>query len=154
MPSAAVGVWLAAQTIIEILLCTVLIYCVFREKSRRRTAKHEQEKTERLIRTLDHLVKESEELEKKHLALVKLWERIEQEGEALEAHAGFYARTCGASCPANREKDPEKDGTGSGVACYEKTLRLIEKGMSPGDIAQEVGLPQGEVELILNLRGH
>ena len=154
MPSGAVGVWLAAQMVIEVLLCSIIIYYVCREKRSTRAVKHEQEKTEMLIRTLDRLVEESEDLEKKHLDLLQLWEKIEKKGEALEAYVDFYKRKCDPSSPVNTGKDETKDGVESGVACYEKTLRLIEKGMSVGEIAQEVGLPQGEVELIVNLRGH
>jgi len=154
VPSGAVGVWLAAQMVIEVLLCSIIIYYVFREKSSTRGAKREQEKTETLIRTLDRLVEESEDLEKKHLDLLQLWEKIEKKGKELEASVDFYKRKCDPSYPVSTGKDATKGGGESGVACYEKTLRLIEKGMSVGEIAQEVGLPQGEVELIVNLRGH
>ena len=154
MPSGAVGVWLAAQMVIEVLLCSIILYYVFREKRSTRAAKHEQEKTEMLIRTLDRLVEESEDLEKKHLDLLHLWEKIEKKGEALEGYVDFYKSKYDPSFPVNTGKDEKKDGPASGVACYEKTLRLIEKGIPVGEIAQEVGLPQGEVELIMNLRGH
>jgi len=154
VPSGAVGVWLAAQMIIEVLLCSIIIYYVFREKSSTRAAKREQEKTETLIRSLDRLVEESEGLEKKHRDLLQLWEKIEKKGEALEGYVDYYKSKYDPSSPVNTVKDKTKDGAESGVACYEKTLRLIDKGMSVGEIAQEVGLPQGEVELIVNLRGH
>ena len=154
MPSGAVGVWLAAQMVIEVLLCSIIIYYVYREKRSTRAAKREQEKTEVLIRTLDRLVEESEELEKKHLELLHLWEKIEKKGETLEGYVDFYKSKYDPSSPDNTKDDETKNGVASGVASYEKTLRLIEKGMPVGEIAQEVGLPQGEVELIMNLRGH
>ena len=154
MPSGAVGVWLAAQMVIEVLLCSIILYYVFREKRSTRAAKHEQEKTEMLIRTLDRLVEESEDLEKKHLDLVHLWERIEKKGESLEGYVDYYKRKYDPSSPDNTEQDATNNEVAPGVASYEKTLRLIEKGMPVGEIAQEVGLPQGEVELIMNLRGH
>jgi hypothetical protein len=154
VPSGAVGLWLVAQMVIEVLLCSIIIYYVCREKNSRRAAKREQEKTETLIRTLDRLVEESEDLEKKHLDLLHLWEKIEKKGEALETYVDFYKSKCAPSSPGNPGKDETKDGVESGVACYEKTLRLIEKGMPVGEIAQEVGLPQGEIELIMNLREH
>jgi DNA-binding SARP family transcriptional activator len=154
VPSGAVGVWLAAQMVVEVLLCSIIIYYVCREKSSTKAAKREQEKTETLIRTLDRLVEESEDLEKKHLDLLQLWEKIEKKGGALETYVDFYKSKCDPSSPANTGKDEKKDGVESGVACYEKTLRLIERGIPVREIAQEVGLPQGEVELIMNLRGH
>ena len=154
MPSGAVGVWLAAQMIIEVLLCCIIIYYVYREKRSTRATRHEQEKTETLMRTLDRLVKESETLEKKHFDLLHLWEKIEKKGETLEGYVDFYKRKYDPSSLDNREQDETKDDVASGVACYEKTIRLIEKGMPVGEIAQEVGLPLGEVELIMNLRGH
>jgi hypothetical protein len=154
VPSGTVGVWLAAQMVIEVLLCSIIIYYVFREKRSTGAAKREQEKTEMLIRTLDRLVEESEDLEKKHRDLLHLWEKIEKKGEALEGYVDFYTSKYDPSSPVNTVKDETKNGAESGVACYEKTLRLIEKGIPVGEIAQEVGLPQGEVELIMNLRGH
>lgn len=154
MPSVAVEVWLAAQMVIEVLLCSIIIYYALRDKRSTRAAKHEQEKTEMLIRMLDRLVKESEGLEKKHLDLLQLWEKIEKKGEALERYVDFYKSKYDPSSLVDTVKDKTKNGAASGVACYEKTLRLIEKGIPVGEIAQEVGLPQGEVELIMNLRGH
>ena len=40
-----------------------------------------------LIRALDRLIEESEDLEKKHLDLIHLWEKIEKKGEALEGYS-------------------------------------------------------------------
>ena len=154
MPGGAVGVWLAAQMVIEVLLCSIIIYYVCREKRSTGAVKREQEKTEMLIRTLDRLVEESEDLEKKHLDLLHLWEKIEKKGEALEGYVDFYKRKYDPSFPGTVERDGTKNEAASGVDCYEKTIRLIEQGMPVGEIAQEVGLPQGEVELIMNLRGY
>ena len=153
MPSGAVELWLAAQMVIEVLLCAIIIYYVWRERDSRRAEKREHEKTQALIAMLERLVKESEVLEKKHLDLLHLWEKIEKKGEALETPADFCKNRCAPS-PVTVSNDETKDGAALGLACYEKTLRLIEKGMAVGEIAQEVGLPLGEVELIMNLRGH
>ena len=45
MPSGAVGVWLAAQMVVEVLLCGIIIYYIIREKRSTGEAKREQEKT-------------------------------------------------------------------------------------------------------------
>ena len=44
MPSGAVGVWLVAQMIIEVLLCGIIIYYVLREKGSREEKREEEKK--------------------------------------------------------------------------------------------------------------
>lgn len=153
MPSGVLELWLAAQMIIEVLLCAVIICYVVRERNGAKAAKREHENTQSLIGMLDRLVKESELLEKRHLDLLRLWEKLEKKGEMLEIPADLCTgRRPSSPLPGRREETKER--TPSGITCYEKTLHLIEEGMAVGEIAQKVGLPQGEVELIMNLRGH
>jgi hypothetical protein len=148
MTSTAIELWLLAQMFVEVLLCAMIIYYVLRGRGNRQEKKQERERTKTLIQALDRLIVESEDLEKKHQKILEIWKKIEKRGSALEAAmAGYGERSPISSMKANKEKEEE-----SGIKLYEKTLQLIGKGLQAGEIARQVGLPRGEVELIMNLK--
>lgn len=148
MTSAAIELWLVVQMIIEVILCGIIIYYVLRDRGSRQEKRRERERTKTLIQALDRLIIESEDLEKKHQKLLQLWEKIEKRGSDLEAHIDVPEERHPAS---SVEKDEEKE-VDAGIKSYEKTLQLIGRGLPAGEIAQQVGLPRGEVELIMNLK--
>ena len=148
MTSTVVELWLVAQMVIEVLLCSIIIYYVLRERSSREEKRREREKTGILIQSLDRLIIDSEDLEQKHHKLLNLLEKIEQRGSALEISIDSHERRPSPS-PVEKSK---KEAVTPGINCYEKTLNLIEEGLSVGEIAQQVKLPRGEVELIMNLK--
>jgi hypothetical protein len=148
MASAAIELWLIAQMIIEVILCAIIIYYVLRERGSRQEKRQERERTKALIQALDRLIIESEDLEEKHQKLLQLWEKLEKRGSDLETSLDVHEEKSPAS-PSAKEEEKEVD---SGIKCYEKTLQLIGRGLPAGDIAQQVGLPRGEVELIMNLK--
>jgi hypothetical protein len=148
MTSAAIELWLVAQMIIEVILCGIIIYYVLRDRGSRQEKRRERERTKALIQALDRLIVESEDLEKKHQKLLQLWEKIEKRGSDLEASIDVPEESHPAS---SVEKDEEKE-VDAGIKSYEKTLQLIGRGLPAGEIAQQVGLPRGEVELIMNLK--
>jgi hypothetical protein len=148
MTSTAIEFWLLAQMFVEVLLCAIIIYYVLRERGARQEKERERERTKALIQALDRLIVESEDLENKHQKLLALWEKIEKRGSELESSINTYAERTPVS-PGKVNKDKEEE---SGVKSYEKTLQLIGKGLPAREIAQQVGLPRGEVELIMNLK--
>ena len=148
MTSTAIEFWLLAQMFVEVLLCAIIIYYVLRGKGTRQEKEQERERTKALIQALDRLIVESEDLEKKHQKLLALWEKIEERSSELESSMARYEERSPVS-PVEAGKKKEKE---SGVKSYEKTLQLIGKGLPAGEIAQQVGLPRGEVELIMNLK--
>ena len=148
MASAAIELWLIAQMIIEVILCAIIIYYVLRERGSRQEKRQERERTKALIQALDRLIIESEDLEKKHQKLLQLWEKIDKRGSDLETFMDVHEERVPASPD---EKDEEKE-VDAGIKSYEKTLQLIGRGLPAGEIAQQVGLPRGEVELIMNLK--
>lgn len=148
MTSAAIELWLVVQMIIEVILCGIIIYYVLRDRGSRQEKRRERERTKTLIQALDRLIIESEDLEKKHQKLLQLWEKIEKRGSDLEASIDVPEESHPAS---SVEKDEEKE-VDAGIKSYEKTLQLIGRGLPAGEIAQQVGLPRGEVELIMNLK--
>ena len=148
MTSAAIELWLVAQMIIEVILCGIIIYYVLRDRGSRQEKRRERERTKALIQALDRLIVESEDLENKHQKLLQLWEKIEKRGSDLEASIDVPEEIHPAS---SVEKDEEKE-VDAGIKSYEKTLQLIGRGLPAGEIAQQVGLPRGEVELIMNLK--
>ncbi len=143
--------WLILQMVIEVLLCGIIICYVYRDKSRKGEMKLEQEKIKTLVDSLHRLVKESEALDKKHQEVLKLWEKIEKKGAAIEAYIDHHERKMKFSPKESKEGDAS-EGAESEVTSYEKASRLIEEGLSTGDIAQKSGLPRGEVELMVNLK--
>ena len=151
MTSFTIEFWLILQMIIEILLCGIIIYYLYYEKNKKERSGLEKEKLKTLIDSLHRLVAESEDLDKKHQEVLKLWEKIERKGAAIEAYVDYYERELRSFTEVNQPGEVS-DRMESGVTCYEKASRLIEKGLSVGEIAQQVGLPQGEVELIMNLK--
>lgn len=148
MTSAAIELWLVAQMIIEVILCGIIICYVLRDRGSRQEKRRERERTKALIQALDRLIVESEDLEKKHQKLLQLWEKIEKRGSDLEASIAVPEESHPSS---SVEKDEEKE-VDAGIKSYEKTLQLIGRGLPAGEIAQQVGLPRGEVELIMNLK--
>ena len=129
-------------------MCGIIIYYVLRDRGSRQEKRRERERTKALIQALDRLIVESEDLEKKHQKLLQLWEKIEKRGSDLEASIDVTEESHPASSVA---KDEEKE-VDAGIKSYEKTLQLIGRGLPAGEIAQQVGLPRGEVELIMNLK--
>ena len=151
MTSSTVELWLVLQMVIEVLICIVIGYYFYREKSNKEAIGLEKEKIKVLMDSLNRFVAKSDDLDRKHQKVLKLWEKIERKGEEIEAYIDYYEKNLKSSLGANNVEDGS-DSLESGVACYEKTSRLIENGLSAGEIAQAVGLPQGEVELIMNLK--
>jgi len=143
--------WLILQIVMEVLLCGIIIYYLYHERNKKDEGSLEKEKLKTLIDSLHHLVTESENLDKKHQGLLKLWEKVERKGAAIEAYVDRYERELRSSLKENQTGE-ECDIIKSGVDCYDKASHLIDKGFSLGEIAQKVGLPQGEVELIMNLK--
>ena len=148
MTSTAIELWLLAQMLVEVLLCAIIIYYVLRERGIRQEKEQERERTKALIQALDRLIVESEDLENKHQKLLELWGKIEKRGAELESSIAEYGERSPVS-PIEADKEKEEE---SGVKSYEKTLQLIGKGLPAGEIARQVGLPRGEVELIMNLK--
>ncbi len=150
MVSTTVGLWLVAQMVIEVLLCCIILYYVWRERNSRQERRKEKEKTRALLKSLDRLVAESENLEEKHYGLLDLWEKIEKRAADLESAIDEYEKKLKTQ---DSSREGKKGKAEYGTESYEKTLCLIEKGLTAGEIAQEVGLPKGEIELIMHLRG-
>ena len=148
MNSPAIELRLVAQMVIEVILCSIIIFYVLRDRGSRQEKRQERERTKVLIQALDRLIVESEDLEKKHQKLLQLWAKMEKKGSDLEASLDEHEER--PPVPSV-EKDEEKE-VEAGIKCYEKTLQLIGRGLPAGDIAQQVGLPRGEVELIMNLK--
>jgi len=151
MAGYTVEFWLILQMIIEVLLCGIIGYYVYHEKSKKVEVRQGQEKIKILMGSLQSFIEKSEDLDKKHQKVLKLWEKIEKRGEAIEAYINHYERKL-KSFPEGEKAGEGSDTIESSVACYEKTSCLIEKGLSAEKIAQTVGLPKGEVELIMNLK--
>jgi len=151
MTSFSIDFWLILQIIIEILLCGIIIYYLYHEKNKKEKSGLEKEKLKTLIDSLHRLIIKSEDLDKKHQEVLKLWEKIEKKGAAIEAYLEHYERELKSFKELNQPEEVS-EGKESVVNCYEDASRLIEKGLSAGEIAKKVGLPQGEVELIMNLK--
>ena len=78
MTSYAVEFWLILQMIIEVLLCCIIGYYIYREKSKKVEVIQEQEKIKILMGSLQSFIAKSEDLDKKHQKVLKLWEKISQ----------------------------------------------------------------------------
>ena len=150
MSDFTIEFWLVLQMVIEILICSVIIYYFYHEKSKRDEVRLEEEKLKRLLGSLRRLVAESGDLDRKHQRLLTLWEKIEKKGEAIEAYVDHCRKELRSF---SKDYLPREEYGGvDQETCYEKASRLVEQGYSVGEIAQKVGLPQGEVELIRNLK--
>jgi len=145
MNSEALVVWLLAQAFIELLLCGSILYLLYRGRSTKEEVSIEVEKLRKLVLSFDRVFH-------RHHTLSDLWEKAEEKGAALEACMNGYGRRHKNAGRINgiRNQPPGR----TGISSYEKTARLLEKGVPVGEIAEQVGLPRGEVELIMNLRRH
>jgi len=146
-----IELWLVIQMVVEVFLCGIIIYYVYRDKSRKGEVNLEKEKIKTLVDSLHRLIKESEELDKKHQRVLKLWEKIERKGAAIETYIDHHERKLNFS-PKESKDEGESGGGKTGTTSYEKATRLIEKGFSTVEIARKSGLPRGEVELMVNLK--
>ncbi|MEE8380355.1 MAG: DUF2802 domain-containing protein [Thermodesulfobacteriota bacterium] len=151
MPSFTIEFWLIFQMVIEVVLCGGIIYYFYREKNRKNEVKLAEEKLKTLLGSLHRLVAESEDLDRKHQRVLKLWEKIERKGGVIEEYVDRYQREL-RSFSKDHLPGEEDEKMEPGFTCYEKASSLVERGYSVGEIAQKVGLPQGEVELIMNLK--
>ena len=151
MSSFAIESWLILQVVIEVLLCGTVVYYFYREKHKKDENKLEKERLKTLLGSLHRLITESEDLDKRHQKILKLWEKIDKRGKAIEAYVDHYESKL-RSFPKGHQPEEDYGGIEPEVTCYEKATRLVEKGYSVGEIAQKVGLPQGEIELIMNLK--
>ncbi len=151
MTGATIEFWLILQMVIEVLLCGIIGYYIYREKNNNVEVRQEKAKIKILMTSLQSLIEKSEDLDKKHQKVLKLWEKIEKRGETIEAYIDHYERKL-KSFPEGEKAGERSGGMESSVARYEKTFHLIEKGLSAEKIAQTVGLPLGEVKLIRNLK--
>ena len=151
MTGLNVELWLIVQMIIEVLLCGVMVCYLYRNKSSQGEITLDKEKMKGVVESLHRLIKESEDLDKKHQKVLELWKKIERKGAAIEGYIDRYEKKFTFS-QKTRKDGEEFEGVESGVTSYEKASRLIEKGLSTREIAQKVGLPRGEVELIMNLK--
>jgi len=151
MTGSTVEFWLILQMVIEVLLCGIIGYYIYREKNKNVDVRQEKAKIKMLMASLQSFIEKSEDLDKKHQKVLKLWEKIEKRGETIEAYIDHYERKL-KSFPERKKAGERSGGMESSVARYEKTSHLIEKGLSAEKIAQTVGLPLGEVKLIRNLK--
>lgn len=151
MTNHTVECWLILQMMIEVLLCGIIAFYIYRERTTKVGVEKDQEKIKTLVDVLQRFVAKSEDLDKKHQRLRHLWEKIEKRGEAVERSIEHYEKTLG-SFPEKGKAENGFDRIEPGVASYERTSRLIDKGLPAQEIAQTVGLPKGEVELIMNLK--
>jgi predicted nuclease with TOPRIM domain len=138
MTGFTVELWLIVQLLIETGLCVLIIYYIYGATNLRRETMLEKEKMKTVIDSLQHLIKKYEALDKKRQKVLELCRRIEGKGAVLETGIDRYKEEC--------------DEMGSSAHAYEKMSRLIEKGLSANEISQKLGLPQGEVELAMNLK--
>jgi hypothetical protein len=150
MASVTIEFWLVLQLVVEVVLCGVIAYYLFRERSQREALRVEREKIKALLESLQHLVTESKDLDEKHQRLLELWGKVEKRGAAIEAYVEDYKREL-ASLPHSPQRR-EGEERESSARSYAKASRLIEQGAPIEEIAHTVGLPRGEIELIMNLK--
>lgn len=143
MINEALMVWLLAQAVIELLLCGSILYLLYGGKRNKKEVTLETEKVKKLMLSCNRVVH-------KHHALSDLWEKVETRGAALKACMNDSDRKHNSSAGISGVRNHFAGQRG--ISSYEKTARLLEKGVPVGDIAAQVGLPRGEVELIMNLR--
>ena len=118
MTSFTVEFWLVLQMVIEVLICIVIGYYFYREKSNKEEVGLEKEKIKVLMDSLNRFIVKSEDLDRKHQKVLKLWEKIERKGEEIEAYIDYYERKLKSAPEANNVGDGS-DSVESGVACYE-----------------------------------
>ncbi len=144
MSVSPIEFWVVVQMALEMLLGGLILYHLYCERKERKGLREERARIKVVMDSLHRITTKSSDLEKRHQRLLDLWETVQEHGERMEGRIGDYAK--GLTALAEKPQ-PESDGD-----CYERASRLIERGMSIEEITRTVGLPQGEIALIMNLK--
>lgn len=138
-------VWLLAQALIELVLCGGILYLLYGGKNKKEEVILEAEKLKRLMFMGSRVVN-------RHHTMSELLKKVGEGGAALEACMSGRDRrhrTVAGASGISKHLPGQR-----GISSYERTAHLLEKGIPVGEISKQVGLPRGEVELIMNLRKH
>jgi len=157
------SLWLAIKTIVDILIFLVVLLYVFERKSRKNEAKNQEQKVKalkELIKSLDQLIMEAERSSinisdkavQSQKNIQELVEKMEKKREELQA-AGEKAESVLESI--KKQLEPSSNKTRqlkSNKDKYFEASQLAKTGLNAEEISNQLKLPKGEVELIIDLQ--
>lgn len=138
MTGFTIELWLILQLLVETGLCVLFVYYICEAKNLRRATKLEKEKMKIVVDSLHQLIKKSEELDKQRKKALELCGKISGKSAVLKTRLDRGKAEC--------------EAMDSSASDYGKVAHLIAKGLSAKEISRKLGLPQGEVELAINLK--
>ncbi|MFQ5693959.1 MAG: DUF2802 domain-containing protein [Nitrospinota bacterium] len=134
------GNWFLAQMGFDIVLWSFVLFFLFRERAARRHQAVVLDQHETILR---ELVRAREEAD---AARVQLDQSVEEAYKVLNWLQGRI-----------RQAKAEGGQLGSEAATfdpYHLAARLVQKGLSAGEIASRVPISKGEIDLIMELKGN
>ena len=155
MLSTAVGFWVIVQVVVDLLL--IILFIVFMRQFRAAKARQESSGIAAFPQVLEPLLKEAEKVagqfetqlkEKQHLVR-RLNEQLDSRIISLN-----LLLTQAEVCLASHEKESWGENR-QYKHVYDLQQEIIdfgEKGLSPQEIANRVGISKGEVRLVLELK--
>jgi hypothetical protein len=133
------GSWFLVQMGFDIVLWSFVLFFLFRERAARRHQAVVLEKHESVLRELAQVRDEAEKLR------AELDEGVEEAYKVLNWLQGRI-----------RQAKTEGEKLGTEYAPndpYHLAKRLVQKGLSAGEIASRVPISKGEIDLIMGLKG-
>ncbi len=155
--------WVAIKTIVDILIFLFVLYLIFELKNRKKEAQSQEQKItelKELIKSLDQLIKEAEhssinisdtalqsqkniqdlleKMDKKREELQGVGEKAESVLESIKKQLGPSSNSPG-QLKSNQDK-------------YSEAYQLAQTGLNAEEISDQLKLPKGEVELIMDIQ--
>ena len=155
MLSTAVGFWVIVQVVVDLLL--IILFIVFMRQFRAGKARQESSGTAAFPQVLEPLLKEAEkvagqfetQLKEKQCLVRRLNEQLDSRIISLN-----LLLNQAEVCLASHEKE-SWGGNRQYKHVYDLQQEIIdfgEKGLSPQEIANRMGISKGEVRLVLELK--
>ncbi len=157
------SLWAAIKTIVDILIILAVLFYVFQLKNRKKEAKNQEQKEKELIeliKSLDLLIMEAERSSinisdtalQSQKNIQELFEKMEKKQEELRA-AGEKAESVLESIKKQlKSSSNSARQLKSNKEKYIEASQLAKTGLNAEEISNQLKLPKGEVELIIDLQ--
>ena len=157
------SLWGTIKSIVDIVIILALLYYVFELKNRKKEAENQEQKVKalkELIKSLDQLIIEAERssinISDKALQSQKniqeLFGKMEKKQEELQ-EVGEKAESVLESIKEQLKTNPNSASQlKSNKEKYIEASQLAKTGLNAEEISNQLKLPKGEVELIIDLQ--
>ncbi len=153
--------WIILQFAVDILLLLIIIFYILKDslsKDRIPEIVPDLEELKPITESLNQLITKAEKVTGR---IEKNLDEEKKFGEELQGIVDKKTKEINLSIQRAvsilkklKEFQSVTDNNSSIIDKYDDIFRLHDKGLSVKEIAEKVGIPEGEVELICNIRKH